>query len=181
MWPQGSRSSSAIARMACSTAGEQPSLAIDPAHVRGKHQAKTPAGFEPARNQDRFRRHASSASISRCTILARQAPDMRLRAGHEFPSAEIVGRTRKGANALGRQQVGLDRRGDAAGDLILHGEDVAELAVVSFSPVMGAGQRVDELGADAQRDCHHGARCLPARSARQARARPASRRPRWPL
>ena len=75
---------------------------------------------------------------------------MRLRAGDELPGAEIVGRTRKGANAFGRQQVGLDGRGDTAGDLVLHGEDIAELPVVAFGPVMGAGDRVDELRADAQ-------------------------------
>ena len=46
--------------------------------------------------------------------------------------------------------MGLDRSGDAAGDFILHGEDVAELPVVPFSPVMGTCKRVDELGADSQ-------------------------------
>ena len=54
------------------------------------------------------------------------------------------------ANALRGQQVRLDRRRDAAGDLVLHGENVAELAVVSFGPVMAAGRRIDELRGDAQ-------------------------------
>ena len=40
--------------------------------------------------------------------------------------------------------------GDAAGDFVLHGEDVAELAVVAFGPVMATGDRVDELRANAQ-------------------------------
>ena len=38
-------------------------------------------------------------------------------------------------------------RGDAAGDFVLHGKDVAELAVVPFCPVMAAGHRIDELRA----------------------------------
>ena len=46
--------------------------------------------------------------------------------------------------------MGLDRGGNAAGDLVLHGEDVAELPVVAFSPVMATGDCVDELGADSQ-------------------------------
>ena len=75
---------------------------------------------------------------------------MRLRASHELPGSEIVRGTRKRANALRGQQVGLDSRGDAAGDFVLHGEDVAELAVVAFGPVMAAGCRIDELRADAQ-------------------------------
>ena len=75
---------------------------------------------------------------------------MRLRASHELPGAEVVRGTRKRANALRGQQVGLDGCGDAAGDFVLHGEDVAELPVVPFGPVMAAGHRVDELRADAQ-------------------------------
>ena len=75
---------------------------------------------------------------------------MRLRARHELPCAEIVGGARQGANALGGQQMRLDRGGNAAGDLVLHGEDVAELAVVLFGPVMAAGDRIDELRGDAQ-------------------------------
>ena len=46
--------------------------------------------------------------------------------------------------------MGFDRSGDAAGNFILHGEDVAELPVVAFSPVMGTRKCVDELGANSQ-------------------------------
>src|SRR6187401_18930 len=46
--------------------------------------------------------------------------------------------------------MGLDRPGNAAGDLILHGEDVADLPVVPFCPVMGTCGCVNELGTDSQ-------------------------------
>jgi hypothetical protein len=45
--------------------------------------------------------------------------------------------------------VRLDRAGHAARDFVLHGEDVADLAVVAFSPVVPASGRVDELRGDA--------------------------------
>lgn len=39
---------------------------------------------------------------------------------------------------------------DTVSDVILHGEDVANLAVIAFGPEMTAGYCVDELCADAQ-------------------------------
>ena len=47
-------------------------------------------------------------------------------------------------------RLGFDGTGDAAGDFVLQGKDVADLAVVPFGPVMAAGQRIDELRRDAQ-------------------------------
>jgi hypothetical protein len=74
---------------------------------------------------------------------------MRLRTGHELPRTE-VGRARQRASALRGEQAGLDGPGHAAGDLVLHGKDVAELPIVALGPVMGTGQRIDQLGRDAQ-------------------------------
>ena len=71
-------------------------------------------------------------------------------AGHKFPSVEVVGRARKRANALCGQQSRLDDSGYAARDLVLHRENVAELAVVAFGPMVAAAYRVDELRGDAQ-------------------------------
>ena len=50
-------------------------------------------------------------------------------AGHKFPGVEVAGRARKRTNALRGQQSGLDDGGNAAGDLVLHREHVAELAI----------------------------------------------------
>jgi hypothetical protein len=46
-------------------------------------------------------------------------------------------------------QARLDRTDDVARDLILHGEDVAERAVVALGPDMRAGFRLDQLRGDA--------------------------------
>ncbi|MGY4282461.1 hypothetical protein ACVWXO_001681 [Bradyrhizobium sp. LM2.7] len=53
------------------------------------------------------------------------------------------------AKILRRMDLRLDRRGDRIGDLVLHGEDVDELAVVTFGPEMAAGGGVVELRGDA--------------------------------
>ena len=83
-------------------------------------------------------------------IRSIEPPDMGLRPRHQLPGAEIAGRARKCANAFRGQQARLDRADDAAGDLILDCKDVAEFAVVLLGPMMSAGHRVDQLGADAQ-------------------------------
>jgi hypothetical protein len=44
----------------------------------------------------------------------------------------------------------LDGGGDATGNIVLHGEHVAQVPVVSLCPVVAAGRRVHELGGDAQ-------------------------------
>ncbi len=75
---------------------------------------------------------------------------MGLGARHQFPRAEIAGGARKGADALRGQKARLDRGDDAAGDLILHGKNIAQLTVVLLGPVMAARRRFNELCADAQ-------------------------------
>ena len=130
------------ARVACSRPAKQASLAIDPAHVRGKHQAKPQQASR--RRVVRIGLDGPFEGVDRGLIVRlRHAPDMSLGARHKLPGAEIVRRARQGANALRGQQLRFDRRRDAAGDLVLHGEDIAELAVVAFGPVMAAGRRVD--------------------------------------
>src|SRR5487761_2434782 len=44
----------------------------------------------------------------------------------------------------------FNRSGDIAGNLVLYGENVTQLAVISFGPVMSAAHSVDELRADAK-------------------------------
>src|SRR6202020_420483 len=46
-------------------------------------------------------------------------------------------------------QFDLERGDDLLRQLILNGEDVAEIAIESLGPDMAAGGRVDELGGDA--------------------------------
>ena len=154
-------------------AGEQILLAIDPSHMRGKHQAEPQQasrrrvvriGLDGAVRARRSPSRSPPCVMRQTCVCARATSSQAPRSS---------GGSRQRANALRGQQSRLDCGGDAAGDLVLHGEDVAELAVVAFGPVMAAGRRVDELRADAQPCCRRGARCLRARSARRARARPA--------
>lgn len=48
----------------------------------------------------------------------------------------------------------LDRRDDALSDLVLHGEDVDQLAVVALGPEMTAGGGVVELRGDTHAIVH---------------------------
>ena len=57
----------------------------------------------------------------------------------------LSGRLGGGAEPLLGIEVRLDRGDDALGDLVLDGEDVAQLAVVSLGPDVLAGLGVDEL------------------------------------
>src|SRR5947209_516914 len=110
-------------------------VAVDPSIVRGKYQAKSKqascariVGVSP----NRARQCVARSLI----VLARQPPDIGLRPRHKLPGAEIVGRSCKRPDAFGSQQARLDGRDDTACDLVLHSENVADLAVVALSPVM---------------------------------------------
>ena len=51
---------------------------------------------------------------------------------------------------LGGFQAARQGGDDGAGDLVLHGEDIVELAVVALGPDVHVGRRVDELDGNAQ-------------------------------
>ena len=70
-----------------------------------------------------------------------------------LPGIEPFRRLAQHALLLGLGQRGSMTPGDARGDLVLDGEDVAEVAVVALGPDMGAGGRVDQLRRDAHADC----------------------------
>jgi len=82
-------------------------------------------------------------------ILPGHPPVMRQRPHHQVPGIHAVGRLALGAKTLRRIELRLDRGDDAFGDLVLHGEYVGELAVVSLRPEMTAGGDVVELSGDA--------------------------------
>ena len=82
-------------------------------------------------------------------VLPRHAPVMRERAHQEIPGVHAVGRLALGAKILGGIELRLDRGDDRLRDLVLHREDVGELAVVTFGPEMAAGGDVVELRGDA--------------------------------
>src|SRR5271169_780570 len=63
-----------------------------------------------------------------------------------LPSVKAFGRLAQHALLLGLGQCGFDDPGDARGDLVLDGKDVAEVAVVPVGPDMSAGYRIDQLG-----------------------------------
>ena len=95
-----------MARTACSRPAKQRLIAIDPSHVRGKHQAKT---------QQALRRRVVRIGLDgpfegvnrRLVVRARQAPDMSLSASHELPGSEIVRRTAKARERPPRRADGV--------------------------------------------------------------------------
>ena len=60
-----------------------------------------------------------------------------------------------------RQNLGLQLRGDGFGYFALDGEDIGQIAIISLSPKMRVGSRIDELGVDANAIPPIVARCLP--------------------
>ena len=82
-------------------------------------------------------------------VLPRHAPIMRQRPHHQIPRVEAFRRLALGAKIFRGIELRLDRRDDRLGDLVLHGEDVGETAVVALRPDMAAGRDVVELRGDA--------------------------------
>src|SRR5712691_8287058 len=62
-----------------------------------------------------------------------------------FPGVEAVRRFAGGALALAAFDGGHDGGRHSGGDLVLHREDVAEVAVVALGPEVPAGCRLDQL------------------------------------
>ena len=58
---------------------------------------------------------------------------------------DVVGGSPSDVRALLRSQLDLERSDDGMRDLVLHGEDVAELPVIAFRPQVMAGPSVDQL------------------------------------
>src|SRR5262245_55416363 len=58
-------------------------------------------------------------------------------------------RLQQGALQLGLVDIGHQDRNDRSRNLVLDGEDVIQLAVITLSPAMSAGERIDQLRADA--------------------------------
>src|SRR3954447_23373759 len=73
---------------------------------------------------------------------------MRQRPHQEIPGIQARRRLAMRAKILRRVNLRLDRGDDALGDLVLHREDVDELAVVALGPEMAAGRGVVELRGD---------------------------------
>src|SRR5262245_44278080 len=117
--------------------------------MRGKRQAKTKKAVcwrKVGKTLDRPVQHLNR----RLVLGSRQAPEMRLRARHQLPGPELLTRARKRPHPLGGQHMRFDGASDAAGDLVLHGKDVTQLAIVALRPVMDTGDGINELRADAQ-------------------------------
>src|SRR5215472_9860854 len=82
--------------------------------------------------------------------LACNLAERRQSADYALPCIEALGRLTLAADILGRVKLGLDRRHDPLGNLVLHREDVAEVAVVAFGPDVIARLGLDQLGSYAQ-------------------------------
>jgi hypothetical protein len=70
------------------------------------------------------------------------------RADVAFPGIEVVGWLALDADVLVRLKLRLDRRHNALGDLVLDGEDVGNLAVVTFLLNVVATSGFDQLRHD---------------------------------
>ena len=80
-------------------------------------------------------------------------------AGDQPPGVDAVRRLRGGTKALLHVEVGLDHRHHALGDVVLDGEEVAQLAVIALGPDVLAGFGIDELRRDAHARCRRLGRC----------------------
>ena len=74
---------------------------------------------------------------------------MRHRAHHQIPGIEAARRLVLRAKTFGGIEMRLDRGNDRLGDLVLHGEDVGDVAVVALGPQMAAGGDIVELRGNA--------------------------------
>jgi hypothetical protein len=79
---------------------------------------------------DRFRQQAPRLR----EILTREAAHVPVRPHRAVPGIELIGVLALRLPDLGRDDAGRDRAGDAAGDFVLHGEDIREFAVVAIRP-----------------------------------------------
>src|ERR1051326_281836 len=68
-----------------------------------------------------------------------------------FPRAKAFRRFADRAMAFHLRHRGLYRSGNGLRDLVLHGENVGRVAVVSFRPEMVPGRGIDKLAGDADR------------------------------
>src|SRR6185503_19833455 len=66
-----------------------------------------------------------------------------------FPGFEVIGRLAQHALPFGLGKRRLDEAGDARRHFLLHGKDVAEVAVVTFRPDVRPRNRVDQLRGNA--------------------------------
>src|SRR5258705_9626971 len=83
------------------------------------------------------------------TVGTRHPPVMRQRPHHQVPRVHAVGWLAPAAKVLRGVNLRLDRSDDGVGDLVLHGENVGEVAVVTLRPDMTARCGVVELRSDA--------------------------------
>ena len=66
-----------------------------------------------------------------------------------IPRTHVLRSLPDNALALSAGQRWLDRGGDTRGDVVLHREDVSQIAVVTLGPEMGTGGCIDQLAGDA--------------------------------
>ena len=89
--------------------------------------------------------------------LAREQQALLVEAIEELAAAQVAlvgldaaGRRRRGRPALDLGEHAAQRLGDGERDLLLHREDVGELAIVAPRPLLVAAHRIDQLEGDAQ-------------------------------
>src|SRR5439155_8434729 len=66
-----------------------------------------------------------------------------------IPGTHVLRSLPDNALALSAGQCWLNRGGDARGDVVLHGEDIGQIAVITVGPEMSAGRCIDQLAGDA--------------------------------
>src|SRR5215831_5671120 len=66
------------------------------------------------------------------------------------PGVELIWSLAPRLPDLGCDNAGLDRAGNAPGDLVLEGKDIGQFAIVAIRPQVVTGRRLDQLCGDAE-------------------------------
>ena len=82
-------------------------------------------------------------------VVARRVREELTTAQDVFVGGEARGGFGEGAVPLETRKLYCCRADDAAGDVVLHAEDILDLAVICFGPDLPAGRGLNQLGADA--------------------------------
>ncbi len=136
-------------RRQCRTLGDRHRrLPVLPTHVG----AKRVAGGEHTESLAVIRIDGGrflEQSLRDYIILSCYSPVVRQRSHYEIPCVQAVGRLTLGAKIFRGIELRLDCGDDGLGNLVLHREDVGQVAVVALRPNMASGGDIVELHCDA--------------------------------
>src|SRR5262245_24638986 len=118
--------------------------AIVPLHNQGTSEPKVGVRQVRIERKCSFEQAVSCLAIAAGALVHMPEPALAI-----IPRAHVLRPLRDYALAFGARQRRFDSGGDPRSDVVLHHEDIGQVAVVSLSPQMGAGGDIDKLAADA--------------------------------